>query len=424
MFIQKYRMLLTQFADKGFFRLLSANFLIQVVAFASQLFVANLLIPDDVGRIKIIQTYFSVFAIIAGMGLNVSTLKLCSENRSSIEKQQLFTSAILFTLLSSVIIYILALILCLLNVFSTDSLIISLFPIGLFPLISSTLLTLFVSYFQASKQIKRMSNITISNKLISIFSIVLFTWIWGIKGYYIAFNLSFILLIIACYVILKPELKFDFSISKLKANFKHHQQYARHAVYANFLYEIAGYIDLFLVSYFISDMYSIGQYSLALTLTVALKVLPTTVQQIASPYFSGYQNNKTVFLSTFKQYNKLLTIIVSLTLLLALSLSSWGIHLLFNNKYNDAIPLFQLLAIGWSLRQLIQLQSAALFGLGKINYNALISLFSLLLNLPMYYVALKYYGLQGLAFASILSGVWVIIISKHYYRKALKEWIL
>ncbi|MEI8085006.1 MAG: hypothetical protein WCG93_02195, partial [Paludibacter sp.] len=59
--------------EKGFFHLLSANLLIQFFAFASQLLVAGILASDDIGRIKIIQTYFSVFIILAGMGFNAST---------------------------------------------------------------------------------------------------------------------------------------------------------------------------------------------------------------------------------------------------------------------------------------------------------------------------------------------------------------
>jgi len=422
MLVQKYRTLINQSANKGFFRLLSVNFLIQVVAFASQLFVANLLIPDDIGRIKIIQTYLSVFTILAGMGLNVSTLKLCSENRSATEKQQFFASAIVFTLIGSFIVYLLVITLSYLNVFSTDSALKNLFPIGMFPLVSSTLLTLFVSYFQATNQIKRMSNITISNKLISIFSILLLTWVWGIKGYYIAFNLGFIVLIVACYFILKPELNFRFSLASLTSSFTHHQKYAQHAIYANILSELSAYVDLFLISYFISDMYSIGQYSFALTLTVALKVIPSTIQQLASPYFSGFNQNKTQFIRIFKQYNTILYLLVALTLVLALSFSSWGIQLLFNQKYNQSIPLFHLLAIGWSIRQLIQLQSAALFGLGKINYNALVCLYSLFLNIPLYYLALKFYHLQGLAFATIISGIWMVVLSQYYFRKALNQY--
>ena len=75
------KIFLRKIQEKGFFHLLSANILIQIFAFASQLFVAGILSPEDIGRIKIIQTYLSVFSVIAGMGLNASTLKICSEGR-------------------------------------------------------------------------------------------------------------------------------------------------------------------------------------------------------------------------------------------------------------------------------------------------------------------------------------------------------
>src|SRR5450759_59028 len=97
--------------QKGFFHLLSANLLIQVVSFASQLFVAGILSPDDIGRIKIIQTYLSIFSIVAGMGFNSSTLKLCSENRTTEERNSLFESALFFTIFSTVSLYLIILIL-------------------------------------------------------------------------------------------------------------------------------------------------------------------------------------------------------------------------------------------------------------------------------------------------------------------------
>ena len=95
----------------GFFHLLTVNLFIQVVLFASQLFVAGILAPDDIGRIKIIQTYLSFFSIIAGLGFNSSTLKLCSENRSKKELADLFQSALFFTIFSTFSIYTVILVL-------------------------------------------------------------------------------------------------------------------------------------------------------------------------------------------------------------------------------------------------------------------------------------------------------------------------
>ena len=126
-------------SKKGFIHLLSANLLIQIFAFASQLLVASIINPDDIGRIKIIQTYLSIFSIIAGMGFNVSTLKLCSENRTKQERNSLFHSAMIFTLSSTILLYLVILGLNFFHIFSSDKMIQWLLPLGLFPVISNSL---------------------------------------------------------------------------------------------------------------------------------------------------------------------------------------------------------------------------------------------------------------------------------------------
>ena len=67
---------------KGFFHLLFANFFIQFVGFGSQFVVAWFLTPEELGQIKIMQTYLSVVLLFTTLGFTTSTLKLCSENRS------------------------------------------------------------------------------------------------------------------------------------------------------------------------------------------------------------------------------------------------------------------------------------------------------------------------------------------------------
>ena len=178
-FFHRLNQLLFDVAAKGFFHLLSANVLIQLVAFASQLFVAGILSPEDVGRIKIITTFLSVFSIIGGMGLNASTLKLCSENRSEAETKELFGSGVVFTVVSTVVFYVLALVLNSLGFLSSDTIIRRLMPMGLFPLITNSAFMVLVSYFQATKQIRILSRITV-NKLIAIVAIIMLTWWFGI----------------------------------------------------------------------------------------------------------------------------------------------------------------------------------------------------------------------------------------------------
>ena len=139
--------------NKGFFHLLSANALVQLVAFMSQLFVAGILIPEDIGRIKIIQTYLTIFVILGSLGFNSSTLKLCSEKRSVEEKESIFRSAFYLTLFATLTLYIILFICNSLNLFFTDKIIINIFPLGMIPVMTSSLFLVFIlgeSSFDAS----------------------------------------------------------------------------------------------------------------------------------------------------------------------------------------------------------------------------------------------------------------------------------
>jgi len=407
--------------QKGFFHLLSANLLIQVVSFASQLFVAGILSPDDIGRIKIIQTYLSIFSIVAGMGFNSSTLKLCSENRTTEERNSLFESALFFTIFSTVSLYLIILILNIFDIFSSDKLIQWLIPLGLFPIISNSVFIVFVSYFQATNRIKLISNLTISNKLISIVAIVLLTYCIGIKGYYVAYNLSFILMLFVCFRVYGSIKKFNIFSFKNLSHFSIHWNYAKTSMFGYLLSEISAYVDILLLNFFVNDMHLIGYYSFALTITVVMKIIPYTVQQITIPYFSSLAQQKNEFLIAFKRYNKILYLIIAITLFAVLLFVPFLLHMIFAGKYDPSMQYFPFLAIGWSLRLLAQLQYGAIFGLGKINYNVYTSLISLLFNILIISVSLYLFGIMGAAYSSVLGGLVYILCSRYFFRKAISE---
>ncbi|MBP7152173.1 MAG: oligosaccharide flippase family protein [Paludibacteraceae bacterium] len=420
-FFHRLNQLLFDVAAKGFFHLLSANVLIQLVAFASQLFVAGILSPEDVGRIKIITTFLSVFSIIGGMGLNASTLKLCSENRSEAETKELFGSGVVFTVVSTVVFYVLALVLNSLGFLSSDTIIRRLMPMGLFPLITNSAFMVLVSYFQATKQIRILSRITVANKLIAIVAIILLTWWFGINGYYVAYNLSFIVMFFVGFRLLRKDFAFSKNRESVKRNFKTHLIYAKPSLLSNLLSEISAYADIFVINYLLKDMKEIGYYSFALTLTVALRVFPFTVQQMAAPYFSGLSSDRNHFVQVFKKYNRQLYLVVGVSLLLAVLAGPFLIRIIFAGKYDSSIPFFVLLSVGWSIRLLNQLQSAAIFGLGKIRYNAWSSFISLIFNIFIYVLFVHWYGAIGAAWASIPAGIVMTLTSALFLRKAIRE---
>ncbi len=412
------KLLLKNIAGKGFFNLLSANMLIQIVAFASQLIVAGILSPEDVGRIKILQTWLSIFSILGSMGFNSSTLKLCSENRSRDEIKGIFRSGLLFTLFSTLAAYAIVLIINSLGLLSKETLIRSMVPLALLPLIANGLFAVYVSYYQARKEIRFISNITSVNKLVAVLLIVFFTFQLGIKGYYIGFNIAAFSLLIIVYFITQSKQKKPARSTSNRKLFQTHWKYARPSFFSVLLADLTAYADILIINFLlISDMMEVGFYSFALTLTVAFRVLPATVQQITIPYFSGMADAALGFKNVYKRYSRILVLIIIATLAAALLIFPPLIDFIFKGKYNASMPYFLPLAIGWSIRQYNQIQAAALFGKGAIADIAKSQVLALIINVLIIVIALQIWGLTGAAWASILCALSEVLFFYFFMRR-------
>ncbi len=405
---------------KGFFHLLSANLFIQIISFASQLFVADILVPEDIGRIKFIQTLISIFTIIGGLGLSASNLKICSEKNSEEYKQKIFSSAISFTLLGTIVSYFTIIILITTKIISKDIVVIKLAPIAFIPIIFHSILVLFTSHYQAEKKIKTLSYITIINKVLSIFLIVIFTFYFGIYGYYYAMNIGLFLMVIFLLLHKKKYISLNFNIKENKQLLKKHSVYSLPALSSNLLSELTVYIDILFLNIFLANQkVEIGYYSFALTLTVIIRILPITVQQIANPYFSEKGNNKKTVRELFEKYSKLLVLVILVTFLGFMIFVPLGLNFLFT-KYIPSIKYLLPLAIAWSIHQYNKITAAALFGLGKINYTTYSQIISFIFNLFIIPISLFNWQLIGVAYGMIICSIFNVTTMYLFYRKAIK----
>ncbi len=413
--------MLKSVSSKGFFNLLTANVLIQIVAFASQLFVAGILSPDDVGRIKILQTWLSIFSILGSMGFSSSTLKLCSENRTKAELSSIFRSGLSFTLITTLSSYAIVLVINQFEWISRDTAIRSLIPLAMLPLISNAFFALYVAYYQSQKEIKLISNLTSINKIVAVLLIIIFTWLGGIKGYYIGFNLGAILLLIVVVSISRNRFGVKTNSSDKKRLNKMHWHYARPSFFSLLLADLASYADILIINYLIiGNITEVGFYSFALTLTVMFRVLPSTVQQITIPYFSGLSNNIPEFSKVFRKYSLQLILLISASLIAALVLIPPFITIIFSGKYDASIPYFIPLAIGWTIRQYNQIQAAALFGIGAISKIARSQFLSLISNVILILISLYYWGIMGVAYSSIVCAIIEVSLFSYFLRRKLK----
>lgn len=415
-----FKAFISNIKEKGFFHLLSANALIQVVSFASYLFVAHLLTPDDIGRIKFIQVLTSIFSIIGGMGFGLSILKICSEQRPYAYKKIIFNAAFLFTLLSTLCSYLLivAMIRCK-GLLTTDQTTISIAPFAFLPIILGTLFAQIVAYLQALKKIKILSALTTTNKVLTIILILIFSYFYGLKGYFWALNLGLLLILLHSFQKIRTDIQpSNINFKKQAKLFSIHWQYARPALFSNLLSDTTSFIDIILINFLFSNLTEIGYYSFALTLIVALRIVPATVQQISNPYFSENGTNKSIVHQHFVRYGKLLLLIIILSFIAFLVIVPLSIQTFFSS-YTPSIPYLIPLAIAWSIRQYNKIIAAALFGMGKINYIAYTQLISLIINIIVIPLSLKQWGLVGVSWSLIPCFCLNVLVMYLFYKKAI-----
>jgi O-antigen/teichoic acid export membrane protein len=391
-------------AKKGFFHLFAVNGLIFVTGFVSQLFVAGILNPADIGRIKIMQTYIGMASLVGGLGFNTSLLKLASEHRSEDEKADLLHLAIFIAIASFLIFYVIFFVLSKSALISSDPLIAKLFPFYSLFLLPLIIQTMQLSYYQAIKELKRMALIQFYTKLVSVALIIAVTYVYKLEGYVIIISLTGVISIFS----LKKGL-YGFTKKLIKLKFKFHYlkmmwNLARYALLANLTGTLLATLDIYLINYLISDRIEVGYYMFALTILSIYQIVPTSIQQVAFPYFSGKSGNYVNWINTYKKYNKLNHFILFILCFSGMLIIPFLVKFAFSHKYDASLVYFEFLSIAWLLQFLNMMKSTALMGYGRFNINFYISLTGLVICSPLLYIFIKFYGLNGALAGRIISG--------------------
>lgn len=414
--IEWLRLQFANIAGKGFIDLLTSNYLIQIVSFASQLFVAWIMVPADIGRIKVMQTYLNLAIILGGMGFNSAILKTCSEAREEGEKKHLYISAYKYTLIVTVFVYLLLLLLSGFKLISTDNntnkYMIS-YSLLLFPM---TLVNLDIAYIQALKKIKQMARIQQVTKLMTVLLIVIATYFYKMEGYIISLLLGSLLTNALLWFYIKNA---DRTVETKIINnpFNEQWSYAKYSFLANGIGLLSMSADILLINYLINDKNQIGYYSFAATLILGLQTYTSTVQQIATPYFSEKSNRHSEWLRVFKKYNKIF-VITSIFIGIAVNLAfPIIIKYLFKGKYDNSIIYFGLLSIGWFIRGLYSIKGIALFGLGKINMNFISALIALPFSFLVSYYFIANAGIVGAAYGNIAAQFFTFLIVSYQFKR-------
>ena len=403
--------------QKGFIHLLSANIITLIFGFASQLFVAWMLPAEDIGRIRILQTYIGIFTVVAGLGFNISVLKLCSENRPAGESVFLYRKALRYTILAVLAVYGLIVLVSWLKILSPDPAInkyMIIFSVSLLPL---TISGVYMSYLQAKQMIRLYSNIQILTKLFSIIVIIILTWLFKLEGFIIAIVLGYFLTNIFLAWLIRKRINAGIEPIPVQSPFSLQWNYARYSLGAAVTDTLGLGIDILLLNYLVSDMTEIGYYSFAITIIGVFRILPSTIWTMAAPHFSGQMDDSGSWYGTYKRYNRLLAISSLLITLVSVLTIPFILRFFLNGKFEQSGIYFILLVIAWGIRNLFVIKASVLFGMGRINLNFYSSFIYLAACAILIPILVHFWGVIGAGAAVVLATLIGLISVEFFFNR-------
>lgn len=407
---------------RGFFHLLSANFLVQFLGFGTSLGVAKFLTPIELGEIRIIQSYAAIFVIFSGFGFNSAILKMCSEKRDLGEKEALLRYSFFGTCLTTVAALGVLVLLSLTGII-TSSRHLAIWLIiyaAVIPFAAFT--SLFMSFLQALKRIKEMARAQAMVKTQSFVLIVVGTYFWGLQGFVFGTIGAYCLGLIP----LMRQVGSGFlerSAVKPASGFSH---IAIFSLLSNCVYAIGQYGDVFILDHFSGDRDEIGYYALATIFVLAATQVTNTVGSIVVPYFSERSNEENWVRKEVRVNQARLTLL-SIAVAFFVFILGWVlVKFFYGYNYNSSLLYLSILLIKYVLYSSCVVMSMAIFGIGYVRFNFVSGTIFTFLALVLSFFWIQKFGVVGVAWAQVIASFFLLSIvsifskicmNQHFSRK-------
>lgn len=394
----------------GFYHILTVNTLTNILSFASQLFVVWILTAEDIGQIRIMQSFLTYAVLAGGLGFNSSTLKLCSEDRLAGEKIFLYKKSIKYAGLLALISLIVFIILNHFGLLIQNKHFRNPLNLFLLSIVPMTINGIDIAYLQSIREFIRLSKIQLISRVTSIVLIITLTYFKGLYGFIIAnvigTGFSAILLFNAVDKVNKVIIPIQ-----IKDPFKLHMRYSGLAFLSNVTYQASVYFDIILLNYLVKDdLKGIGSYGFATIVINVLTLITFSFQQVLIPIFSNVSKNFGNWIKVYKKYRKIYLLGVALVGVLAITFLPFILNTVFGSKYPNISRFTIILTIAWILKSYYSFQSSALFGKGDLKTILRLSLILVVIGLPLNFLMIDKFSVIGAGFASLTISLIGLII--------------
>ena len=193
------------------------------------------------------------------------------------------------------------------------------------------------------------------------------------------------------------------------------------SVLANGISLIGQYGDIFILDQFSINRIEIGYYALATIFILAATQVTGTVQSIVTPYFSEHAHDEKWFRRQLT-LNQIRMILLSIVIALGVLIIGWIlVKFFYGAGYETTINYLAILLLKYIIFSAYAITGPAILGLGMVQYNFAVVLISTPIGLALAYFMLGNYGIQGVAWAQVMTALLTLLLVQIFSRRAIKK---
>lgn len=395
-------------SQKGLFHIFGTSVINKILAFATNIFVVNLLSKSDYGLLGYSNNILNIFLLFSGLGLTNGILQFCSENRSDDEKKGLYRYGIASGLLVNFVLSI-----CILAFGMYGPIKIQEARIYIMMLCFMPIVQYLFEYISTVLRTKRMNKqfALVQNFNVTIYFVLsmLGAYKFGIIGVIIGRYISFIMTCILEIVILKDIRVEIFNNIKISRNIKNEiLKYSFICSASNSISQLLYLLDIFFIGLIIASETSIASYQVATLIPNALLFIPMNLMIFIYPYIAERREDrnwiKDKYLSLLK-YLCIINVLLGMTLFIC---APFIINVVWGQEYIDSIIPFRILSISYIISATLRIPAGNILSMiRKVKVNLWISIISGISNIILDIILIKLWGGIGAAIATLS----VVIIS-------------
>lgn len=385
----------------GFLYVFMGNLINKGIAFISSAITARLITKADYAYFSYADNIYNYVNLLAGAGIALSLVKFCSTTKDKGKDRAYLNFSQKHSLWINIVITVIV--------------VSAFWCIGIpYPEAKSYLLLMLLypvfsyavqilqSYLRAKQDVKHYAYGNLLQTItICIFSVALILIIGG-KGVVVA---RYIGVIIACLYALAYVRKDLWGVTQTSLTKDEKNAFVKMSIalmIANFFSSVMPINENYLINNLIVDTTVVSNFKVAGMLPSHLSIVTSSVCIFYFPIIAKMEDTKAAYKKIVQAQMVNFTIVLCVVAVGMLS-SRWFISTVYGMKYSDAVSLSYVLWIMRAINALFRMLPMNLIpALGKTRFNSMLAIISCLVHVGSDYCLIKAFGVNGVAFASII----------------------